>query len=272
MEKELLSLNQHLEQRVEEEVKNRLQQEQMLIQQSKMASMGEIISMIAHQWKQPLNAISLTVEDIKDTYDYNEMSKESIHKSVKIVHSQIEFMAKTIDDFREFLSPSKDKTVTNVKKIIDDLMFMFGASYKKAHNLEIEVEVIGSESKLSFTGCPNEFKQVMLNLINNARDAIVSKSKLSGGGFKGIIKITLIWAEKEITVKVQDNGGGIPNDVIGKIYEPYVTTKSAEKGTGLGLYMSKKIVEEKMEGSLYVRNTEGGAEFTVRLIRNGDFK
>ncbi|MBF0467212.1 MAG: hypothetical protein HQK88_15370 [Nitrospirae bacterium] len=272
VEKDLLSLNQHLEKRVEEEVNNRYQHEQMLIQQSKMASMGEIISMIAHQWKQPLNAISLTVEDVKDTYVYNEMSKESLYKSIEIIHSQIKFMSKTIDNFRDFLMPAKKQQIISVKKIIDDLMFMFGESYRKAHNLEIIVKIKGSESYLSFVGCSTEFKQVLLNLINNARDAIISKNKLSDNGYKGTILIFLKGTEDEIIVTVQDNGGGIPAYVIDKIYEPYVSTKSSENGTGLGLYLAKKIVEEKIGGVLSVRNNDGGAQFTITIKRNCDLK
>ncbi|MBF0520184.1 MAG: HAMP domain-containing histidine kinase [Nitrospirae bacterium] len=147
---------------------------------------------------------------------------------------------------------------------------MFGSLYKKKNNIEINIETTTPESNFTTIGFPNDFKQVILNLINNSRDAIVSRVESSGKKFTGDINIELSHSYNKIYVTIRDNGGGIPEAVIDKIYEPYVSTKSEEKGTGLGLYMSKTIIETNMGGSLTVKNVDDGAEFLIRLDGIGD--
>ncbi|QWR77597.1 sensor histidine kinase [Candidatus Magnetomonas plexicatena] len=264
---DLLVMNTELEKRVDEEIKHRMLKEQLLVQQSKQASMGEVVGMIAHQWKQPLNAISLTIQDLKDAGNFGELNKESVDEATKAILSQIMFMSKTIDDFRTFLMPSRTKVTFNVRKAIEDIVGMFGTLYKKKHNVEITIEAASPELDLTTTGYPNEFKQVILNLINNSRDAIESRVLATGLGkdFNGDIRITLSRTDNNLYVKISDKGGGIPKDIMEKIYEPYVTSKADDKGTGLGLYMSRTIIEQNMGGRLSVRNIDGGAEFTITL-------
>ncbi len=266
---ELIEMNAGLEKKVDEEIKLRYQKEQMLVQQSKLASMGEMIAMIAHQWKQPLNAISLTVQDLQDAHEFGELNKESMALSTEAVKQQISFMAKTVDDFRTFLMPSKTPLRFNIKKAIDDIIGMFGTLYKKKSNIDIIVEAAVVGANLTITGYPNEFKQVVLNLINNARDAIVSRAESFGQvmEFKGIIKILLSESDDIICVIISDNGGGIPADIMDKVYDPYFSSKSPDAGTGLGLYMSKTIIEHNMGGRLTARNIDNGAEFTIILRR-----
>ncbi|MBF0488342.1 MAG: GAF domain-containing protein [Nitrospirae bacterium] len=256
-----MKLKAHLEQKVKDEIEKGKQKEQMLVQQSKLATMGEMIGMIAHQWRQPLNAISLTVEDLRDAFDYGDLDKEYMNTSAFAVLRQVQFMAKTIDDFKNFLTPSKTKVDFNVQNAIEDLINMIGFLYTKK-NIEIITDIT-PDSMLISTGYPGEFKQVILNLLNNSRDAIVSRSK-SIDDFKGTIYISISEGE-DVYVVIRDNGGGIPAEIIDKIYDPYFTTKSSKEGTGLGLYMSKTIIEKNMGGKLSVRIVDDGTEFTITM-------
>ncbi|MBF0520241.1 MAG: HAMP domain-containing histidine kinase [Nitrospirae bacterium] len=264
--KKLGQLNIHLEEQVGNKINEIRHKEQMLIQQSKMASMGEMIGLIAHQWKQPLNSVGLTIQDLKDAYNYGEIDDKFIDNIVDSTMKQVEFMSKTIDDFRNFFVPSKKKTVFNVKSAIEELLSMFIHLFNKVH---IDVFVKTDKDVLLLTeGYPNEFKQVALNIMTNSRDAIVSKRKVDTEK-RGLIEISVSNNENKskVIISIRDNGGGIPEDLIMKIFEPYFTTKENE-GTGIGLYMSKTIIETNMGGSLTVHNIDGGAEFVISL--NGD--
>lgn len=263
MEKELKQLNTNLELMVAAETQKRMQQEQLLIQQSKMASMGEMISMISHQWRQPLNAIALTVQDMEETYAYNEFNGEYFKRTVNITMDQVTFMSKTIDDFRNFFKPSKDKVQFDVKSAIEDILAMFAQMFKKSDvDISISTE---PDTMLIAQGYPNEFKQVILNIINNSKDAITSRRE-ADYRIDGLIEINIGNSEEKdkVIVSIKDNGGGIPAHVLDKIFDSYYSTKG-EKGTGIGLYMSKTIIETNMGGSLTARNVDGGAAFTISL-------
>ncbi|KJU86455.1 membrane protein containing ATP-binding region, ATPase-like domain protein [Candidatus Magnetobacterium bavaricum] len=263
MEEELRNLNNNLMSMVQEETAKRQMQEQMLIQQSKMAAMGDMIGLIAHQWKQPLNLIGITVQDMKDAYKFGEVNEEYIDQTVDTTMGQVNFMSKTMDDFRNFFKPSKQKVEFDVKNTIDELVTMFIAIFTK-NNVNINIKA-DKTLKLKADGYPNEFKQVILNILNNSKDAIIAM-RSSGNKIQGWIEVEITNDEssEKILVSIKDNGGGIPEDVIGRIFEPYYTTKGAD-GTGIGLYMSKTIIETNMGGSLTVRNIEGGAEFVIEL-------
>jgi nitrogen fixation/metabolism regulation signal transduction histidine kinase len=264
-EVKLQELNTHLEQRVEEGISKIIHQEQILVQQSKMAAMGEMIGMIAHQWRQPLNAIGVNVQDLKDTYAFGELDEKYIEQIVDTTMNQVNFMSKTIDDFRNFFVPSKRKLRFDVKSNIGELLSMFIQVFNKS---DIDISIKAEPDTLLFTeGYPNEFKQVVLNIMNNSKDAIISKRNTGAPPpTQGRIEI-MIGNNKErdkIMISIRDNGGGIPANIIDNIFEPYYTTKEKE-GTGLGLYMSKTIVETNMGGTLTVKNAEEGAEFTMIL-------
>ncbi|MBF0567671.1 MAG: PAS domain-containing protein [Nitrospirae bacterium] len=263
LEDELEQLNTNLEEMVISEMQKRRAQEQLLVQQSKMAAMGEMIAIIAHQWRQPLNAIALTVQDMKEAYNYGELNEEYINNSVNTTMEQLNFMSKTIDDFRNFFKPSKERIRFDVKTAIEELLSMFGQIFKK-NDVDISIKS-QQDTLLSTEGYPNEFKQVMLNLLNNARDAITSKRE-TDNTIRGLIEITIGNNEErdKVIISIKDNGGGIPDDVIGKVFEPYFTTKGAE-GTGIGLYMSKTIIETNMGGKLYCENIGNGAMFVIEL-------
>ncbi|MBF0467027.1 MAG: PAS domain S-box protein [Nitrospirae bacterium] len=263
MEKELKTLNEHLMAQVATGIEKIRTHEQMLIQQSKMAAMGEMIGLIAHQWKQPINAVGLSIQDLRDAYTYGEVDDKYIDNLIGSTMQQISFMAKTIDDFRNFFMPSKNKVTFNVKTTIEELLLMFTHIFIRS---KIGISMKAEQDAILVTdGYPNEFKQVVLNILNNSKDAILSR-KQNVPEIQGNIEINISNDEdkSKIIVSIKDNGGGIPEDIIEKIFEPYFTTKENE-GTGVGLYMSKTIIETNMGGKLSVRNVDDCAEFLITL-------
>ncbi|MBF0593276.1 MAG: PAS domain S-box protein [Nitrospirae bacterium] len=262
MEEELKDLNANLELKVATETESRQRHEQMLIQQSKMAAMGEMIALIAHQWKQPLSALSLYLYNIEDAYKYNELNWEFINNIVTSSMDQILFMSKTMDDFRNFFKPSKEKVTFDVKVAIVELISMFIDIFNKN---DIVIEIKDNQCpELPVEGYPNEVKQVILNILSNSKDAIIVRRNTETIHGHIDIAFSKDGDSNDIIVSIRDNGGGIPKDVIGRIFEPYYTTKGSE-GTGIGLYMSKTIIETNMGGSLTARNIDGGAEFVITL-------
>lgn len=259
-EKALRVLNETLEHRVEVEVEARQEKEQMLIQQSKMATMGEMIGAIAHQWRQPLNVVGLLVQDLRDAYNYNELDKIYLDRAINETMKQIQHMSKTIEDFRNFFKPSKEKELFDVVRALRDTLLLVDAQLR---NSFITVELKVPDESLMVEGYPNEFKHVLLNLINNARDALLETDSLPSGSGRIYVE-----AEKSggvTAIRIRDNAGGIPRELLDRIFEPYFTTKEPGKGTGLGLYMSKNIIERNMGGRLTARNWEEGAEFSVEI-------
>ena len=230
------------------------EQENMLIQQSKMASMGEMIGIIAHQWKQPLNVLSILIQDLEDLYRYDELTTEELDDIVSTSLKEINFMASTIDDFRNFFKPSKQKTKFNLLDSILEIEKILKPQFIK-YNIEVKIEC---DKDISILGFGNEFKQVILNIINNAKDAIEEK-KLTDG----FIKIKSKKENNRVILTIEDNGGGIPESILNDIFNPYITTKG-EKGTGIGLYMSKMIIQN-MSANLFAKNTEYGAKFYIEF-------
>jgi len=254
--KELNDLNENLEKRVDTEIRKRQEQEQLLIQQSKLASMGEMIGNIAHQWRQPLNALSLVMQNIQFAYELDELDDDFMEKSVKKVNLLSNNMSKTIDDFRNFFKPDKEKEIFVLNDIVKKTLDIVDSTFEH-HNIKI---IQNFESKIKVFGFPNEFSQTILNIMNNSKDAFSENSIANA-------KVTItVKNDKEYgIVSIEDNAGGIPQNIINKVFEPYFTTKEEGKGTGIGLYMSKIIIEQNMEGRLNVRNNENGALFTVKI-------
>ena len=254
----------YLETKVSEEVAARRKQEQILIQQSKLASMGEMMQAIAHQWRQPLNAVGIMIQDLKDAHDHNELTPEYVEENIKNAMSQLHYMSKTIDDFRNFFKPSKKKIPFNVTNEVKNAMSLLSAQLAGSY---IEVSLKNSiTDDNAITGYPNEFIQVLVNIINNARDAILkkrSKGLYADGG--GRISINTSATGEYVRIDINNDGGAIPEKIMGKIFDPYFTTKFASAGTGIGLYMSKVIIENNMGGKLYAENTGDGVTFTVKL-------
>lgn len=259
-EEELRKINEKLGEMVDDAVSEVRAKDKMLIQQSKMAAMGEMIGAIAHQWRQPLNALGLIIQDLKVTFLLNELTKDSMEKITSDAMNQIKFMSKTIDDFRNFFRPDKPKAPFYIKNAVEDVLKITSAGLE---NNDIEVILDYEDANLAVVGYENEFKQVVLNLINNAKDAVAEKIKSEK--IEGKIKISLSKHNSKAILTVSDNGGGIENNVLEKIFEPYFTTKEQGKGTGIGLYMSKMIIEDNMSGKLSAVNTADGAKFLIEL-------
>lgn len=231
-------------------------QEQILIQQSKMAAMGEMIGAISHQFKQPINAVALLAQDIEDAYEFNELTDESLGKSIESILKQTRFMSHTVDDFRNFFKPSKETKPFNPEEAIQNALQLMKPQLDKAH-ISYELHSTGLYQCVGFV---NEFKQVILNIINNARDILIEK-KIKNPR----IDFDLAHDTMFGVIVIKDNGGGIPEDLLpNKIFEPYVTTKG-DKGTGIGLQIARTVIEKNMGGTILATNNEEGAEFMISL-------
>ena len=236
--------------------------EETLEQQSRMAQMGEMISMIAHQWRQPLNAISLTVSNMKFKFDLGEFNLKSesglrqcstdISKNLNKIEDYIITLSSTIDDFRNFFSTDKVLTLIKLEKIALKSLNILDPSLR-ANDITV-IEDYNSNTEIEVY--ENEVMQVILTLLQNSQDNFLKKEIK-----EPYIKITA----KDKMISVCDNGGGIPEDIIGKIFDPYFSTKEGKNGTGLGLYMSKTIIEKHHKGKLTVKNTNDGACFTIKF-------
>ncbi|MBF0488143.1 MAG: hybrid sensor histidine kinase/response regulator [Nitrospirae bacterium] len=258
----LYNLQRHLENRVVEEIKRRRLEEQMLIQQSKMAAMGEMISAIAHQWKQPLNTLGLVMQDVEDAFKAGEVDTGYLKEFVNNGMDLINLMSHTVDDFQNFLKPSKHKGIFDVTEAFYEVVRLF-SNILKSNAITVAINTPKTHP-IYATGYRNELKQVILNLINNSRDAINSARKRGVITKDGYVTIDIEEVDDKVVINVSDNGGGIDNDVIDKLFDAYVTTKG-EGGTGIGLYMSRAIIEGKMNGRITASNIEGGASFSIEL-------
>ncbi|MDD5287449.1 MAG: PocR ligand-binding domain-containing protein, partial [Desulfuromonadaceae bacterium] len=254
---------QMVEQALREETLERLRaveamrdNEKMLLQQSRLAAMGEMINNIAHQWRQPLNVLALLVQQIQLFYDTGSLSKEELDSCVNKSMGSINHMSQTIDDFRNFFKPDKKQVVFKIQDVVAKTITLVEDSFK---NQQIRIDLRVSDNP-TLTGFPNEYSQVLLNIMTNARDALLEKRP---NGAK--VTITICKEEEKAVVIIADNAGGIPEEVMDKIFEPYFTTKGPDKGTGVGLFMSKTIIEKNMNGCLKVRNTPEGAEFRIEV-------
>ncbi len=253
---EIAALNKSLEERVNEEVeKNRKKDEQLLLQ-SRMAQMGEMISMIAHQWRQPLAAISATSASIELKAGMNRLDNETAKQKARDISNFSQHLSSTIDDFRNFFAPNKKKGESTYDEIIKSVLEIIETSIK-THNIELIQEL---NCHKSFYTYPNELRQVVLNLIKNAEDVLLD-NKIKDP----YIKIVTFKENDRLVLTISDNGGGIPENIIKKVFNPYFSTKTKKDGTGLGLYMSKTIIEEHCSGSLTVDNHANGAIFTIKL-------
>jgi len=238
-----------LEKRVSQQVDEIHQKNQMIGQQHKLVAMGEMIGAIAHQWRQPLNALSINIQNLEDDFYEGLIDEAFIEAFVTYNQNIISFMSSTIDDFRNFFRIDKEKQDFSVKKAIEETLHLQEAQLS---NHGIRVELSGED--FSLHTYKSEFKQVLLNLIGNAKDAIIAHKRRDG-------QITISLLSSAITF--EDNGGGIETSLLERIFEPYFTTKEQGKGIGLGLYISKMIMEQHLQGTLHAHNGDEGAIFTI---------
>lgn len=230
------------------------EKEVLLLQQSRLAAMGDMIGNIAHQWRQPLNMLGLLAQDLVMTYKRGAFDTQYLEETVKKLMQTINHMSKTIDDFRNFFRPDKRKADFRVSEIIEKTISLMEVSLKSQY---IATSLL-SDCDPVVHGYPSEYAQVLLNIIGNARDALVARHVDTPA-----ITIEVGMEGGRSIVTITDNAGGIHEDIIDRIFDPYFTTKGPDKGTGVGLYMSKIIIEKNMGGTLRVQNVGSGARFRI---------
>ena len=253
---ELEVLNNNLKEMIKEEVSKNREKDKQLIQQSRMAQMGEMLSMIAHQWRQPLSAISATSASLELKARRNTLDNDTAQNKARNISNYAQHLSSTIDVFRNFFKIHKEKRVTSYDEVVSSVLDIIQASLSDK-NIQLIQELHCHDT---FNSYPNELKQVVLNLLKNADDVIAEKEIKDP-----FIKISSYVKDQKYVLEVSDNAGGIPDDIIDKIFDPYFSTKMQKDGTGLGLYMSKTIIEEHCAGSLTVKNREDGAVFTIEI-------
>lgn len=265
-QQELHDLNRNLAQRVEEEIEKRLQQERLMARHARLAAIGEMIGAIAHQWRQPLATLGATIQSIRMAWERHSIDAEFLERAEADAQKQLYYMSDTIEDFRNFFSPDKIIEKFDVKEKISEVGQLVAAQFA---NSGVSLEIIdkSAEYRLVIAGYQNEFKQALLNLVSNAFDAIKDNDG-AGQDAVGIVAISIDKEDKNVVIEVADNGCGIPHDIADKIFEPYFTSKSEGKGTGIGLYMSKLIVEESMGGKLSFTSKQDCTVFTIKLARD----
>ncbi|MBT1071059.1 sensor histidine kinase [Pelotalea chapellei] len=249
-------LNEILEQRVRDAVKELREKDRILIVQGRQAVMGEMISNIAHQWRQPLNILGLLAQELQMIKQLGDLNSEHIDENVNKTMKVIQQMSKTIDDFRNFFKPDKEKVEFKVLEALDKTLSVIEERFKK-DLIQTDVERTGDPVVI---GYPGEFTQVLLNILINSRDALIARNVDSPK-----ICIKVFEERSKTVVTIIDNAGGIPEEIIDKVFEPYFTTKGPEQGTGIGLFMCKTIIEKNMNGTLSVCNVKDGALFRIEV-------
>ncbi|NVN93516.1 MAG: PAS domain S-box protein [Desulfuromonadales bacterium] len=256
----LEELNGTLEKRVREEVTKNREKDIILIHQHRQATLGEMLDHIAHQWKQPLNSISLLLQYLRDSWTRGTLADGDIPECVGKTLALVEHMTQTMDVFRNFHRPEKERTAFNLKDSIDSAL-SFIAPALRFQGIEVE---INAAPDLTAVGYQNEYAQVLLNILTNARDVFKERNVS-----KPVLKIEAFAENDRTVVAIQDNAGGIPESIFDKIFDLYFTTKATKDGTGIGLYMSKAIIEKNMGGTLSAANIDDGAQFRIELNQSG---
>jgi len=250
-------LKHELEGRINEEVYKNQEKTDQLIQQSKLAQMGEMISMIAHQWRQPLTAISATANVITFQIELEgKISMEELKNEVALISEYSQHLSSTIDDFRNFYKPNKTKEFVTFEEILDKTINIIHSTYE---NNKIElVKNYKCLEKLHIY--PSQLSQVILNILKNAEDVLVDKNIKNPR-----VVINTYLDDDNFVLEINDNAGGVKTEHLDEIFNPYFSTKTKKDGTGLGLYMSKTIIEEHCDGKLSIENNDSGALFTIRI-------
>ena len=232
------------------------EEHELLKQQAKMAAMGEMIGNIAHQWRQPLNALSALNIGLCLKYKRDALTIEEVQKFKEKSNTLIQNMSATIDDFTNFFKPNKVQQLFKIDDAIQCSLKFVGDMYME-HKINI---LYTPNPNIEINSYKNELIQVLLNILNNSKDAVIEKCIK-----KPTLTIATVESESDIIIEIQDNAGGINMDIIDRIFEPYFTTKFKSQGTGIGLYMSKMIVEKSMKGSLYSENRDDGLLTTIKI-------
>jgi len=254
----LEELNDNLEKEIKREIENNRSKDLQLLNQSKMASLGDMIANIAHQWRQPLSVISTTASGMKIEKEYNLLNDEKFNNYCDSIVYKTEYLSKTIDTFRNFIKDEKEEKEIVIQDSIEMAINIINSTLKNHHiDLIMDIRSVG-DIKLHIVS--GELEQVIINVINNAKDILLERFIE-----KPFVKVSLKQHNDFIFIIIEDNGGGIDKEIMGKVFEPYFTTKHQSQGTGLGLHMSYKIVKESLKGNIYVENTNIGAKFFIEI-------
>ena len=256
-ETELEDLNATLKERVETEVEKNRQKEQLIYQQSKQAAMGQMLNNIAHQWRQPLNAVSITVGKLEYASKKDILRKEDLDSSLQSIKSLVKQMSDTIDDFRNFFKPDKAKGYFSLLQCLKNSASVVSEAYESQN---IKISII-CDPQIECFGYERELMQVLLVCFGNSKDAIEENGVREG-------KITVVGKQTphgDVSITITDNGGGVKNEIIHDIFNPFFTTKEEGKGSGIGLYMSKQIIEQGMQGSIFAVNSTDGLSVTIEI-------
>ena len=271
---DLKELNENLEQKIIIEVEKNKHIQEQLFKSEKLASMGEMIGNIAHQWRQPLSLISTASTGIVVQKEYGILNDDKLVETCNSINRNAQYLSKTIDDFRNFIKGERIKTIFNLKDNINSFLHLVESSIKK-HQINI---ILDLQVDIKIDGYENELTQCLINIFNNAKD-ILEKNEIDKKADSTLCNedkllfISTLANDKNVIIKIKDNGGGIPKDIINKIFEPYFTTKHQSQGTGLGLHMAYNLIVDGMNGTIKVTNQTYtykdkeyiGAEFIISL-------
>ncbi len=246
-----------LKMKMDEEIKNHQKKTNMLFHQSRLAQMGEMLSNIAHQWRQPLNTISLVIQNLKISFAMNNLNKDDFESSMEKIENSLQYMSKTITTFRDFYNTNTKQEVFMIKNVLDETSSIMGSSLNSS---KIDL-IIDTKIDDKVLGYKNELTQVIVNILANAKEIFEKRNTANA-----LINIkTSKPTENILLISIEDNAGGIKEEIIDKIFDPYFTTKHKDQGTGLGLYMSQIIIKEKFNGKLKALNIKDGARFDIEL-------
>ena len=262
VKEEVKVLNRDLKKKVREEVaKNRLK-DAKLMEQAKMAQMGEMLGNIAHQWRQPLTSITISASSMQLEHDMGILEDHSFQESTDNIIERAEFLSKTIEDFRNFLKEDKRLKEVSLIELVESVQNIIHAAYKD-NNIDLFFDVEGEIEDFNIFTIEGELSQVVLNVLNNAKDIILEKKPVDR-----FVKVSLKSIDKYIQIIIEDSGGGIPDNVMPKIFDPYFTTKHQSQGTGIGLYMSYEIATKHLRGKMHAQNSQNGAQFFIELLKD----
>ena len=240
------------------EHKRNQEQERQILESNKMAQMGEMIGNIAHQWRQPLSVISTAASAIQMEKEYKILEDERLENYCNLITENTEYLSEIIDVFRDFIKEKKEIKEVILQDRIDNALKIITASLSNGY-IEF-INNIDYAHPIKLFMVVGELSQVIINVINNAKDILMQKNIE-----KAWVKIDCIKDDNKAIITIEDNAGGIPQDILPKIFDPYFTTKHQSTGTGLGLHMSRRIIHESLNGDLYVKNTKNGAKFFIEI-------
>lgn len=255
-QRKLKKLNVNLEHKIYEEIEKNKNQQSIMFQQSKLAEMGLILNMIAHQWRQPLNHVSLIVNTIILKQKKQRLLPEELDSLKNDFQKQITYLSNTIDDFQNFFKPKKDKELFKIKDMVTTTYSLLQPLFDK-NQIKFNIDI---DSEITYFGYKNELSQVLLSILNNSKDALIENTTSNR-----FINISLSQSKNNLLINIEDNAKGVNEAILGNIFDPYFSTKNTKNGTGLGLYMSKIIINEHFKGNISADNKNDGLEIIIKI-------